>query len=210
MTRSILCGVDGSTDARLALRAAAQLSAQLDVRLVVAHVVQMLVQSPRLGPATIVPPIGAELDAGKNLLEHVLEEEGLADVEHTVVWGFPADRLADLADEEEAELIVVGSRGRGAFKSAILGSVSTDLIGVARCPVLVIPPGAAPGPGSRERGDRRRLRNDHDWTGGAPRDAASGDRRRPAGGVAARTVASSAARASSAVHSRGSRPSTGT
>ena len=40
-------------------------------------------------------------------------------------------------------MIVVGSRGRGAFKAAFLGSVSGELIGVARCPVLVVPPGAA-------------------------------------------------------------------
>jgi nucleotide-binding universal stress UspA family protein len=40
-------------------------------------------------------------------------------------------------------MIVVGSRGRGAFKAAFLGSVSTSLIGIARCPVLVVPPGAA-------------------------------------------------------------------
>jgi nucleotide-binding universal stress UspA family protein len=53
--------------------------------------------------------------------------------------GFPGDRLADLADEEAAELIIVGSRGRGAVKAAILGSVSTDVIGVARRPVLVVP-----------------------------------------------------------------------
>ena len=57
--------------------------------------------------------------------------------------GFPADRLADLADEEAAELVVVGSRGGGPLKAAFLGSVSTDLIAVARCPVLVVPPAAA-------------------------------------------------------------------
>src|ERR687888_334827 len=51
-------------------------------------------------------------------------------------------RLADLADEEDAELIVVGSRGRGRFKAAFLGSVSNSLVGVARCPVLIVPPGA--------------------------------------------------------------------
>jgi nucleotide-binding universal stress UspA family protein len=38
-------------------------------------------------------------------------------------------------------MIVVGSRGRGAFRAAFLGSVSSDLIGVARCPVLVVPKG---------------------------------------------------------------------
>jgi nucleotide-binding universal stress UspA family protein len=40
-------------------------------------------------------------------------------------------------------LIVVGSRGRGRFKAAFLGSVSNSLVGVARCPVLIVPPGAA-------------------------------------------------------------------
>lgn len=89
--------------------------------------------------------VEAELEAGESLLEQILSEEGLEDAEPRVVFGFPAARLADLADEERAELIVVGSRGRGAFKAALLGSVSTDLIGVARRPVLVVPPGTAHG-----------------------------------------------------------------
>jgi nucleotide-binding universal stress UspA family protein len=41
------------------------------------------------------------------------------------------------------KLIVVGSRGRGRFKAAFLGSVSNSLVGVARCPVLIVPPAAA-------------------------------------------------------------------
>jgi nucleotide-binding universal stress UspA family protein len=57
--------------------------------------------------------------------------------------GLPAERLADLADDEDAELIVVGSRGRGRFKASFLGSVSNSLVGVARCPVLVVPPGVS-------------------------------------------------------------------
>ena len=81
--------------------------------------------------------------AGEALVDRVLEEEDLVRAHRRVVLGFPADRLADVADEEAAELIVVGSRGRGAFKAAFLGSVSADVIGVARCPVLVVSPGAA-------------------------------------------------------------------
>ncbi|HEX7082792.1 MAG TPA: universal stress protein [Gaiellaceae bacterium] len=171
MSRSILCGVDGSEDARLALRAAAQLSAQLDARLVVAHVVQTAIVGPRIAPGAVTLPLGGEREAGELLLDGVLEAEGLEDVERRVVFGFPAERLADLADEEDAELIVVGSRGRGAFRAAFLGSVSTDLIGVARCPVLVVPPGAASGragvpvsagvpafSGRPARGDGSRLR----------------------------------------------------
>jgi nucleotide-binding universal stress UspA family protein len=81
--------------------------------------------------------------AGARLLEEIAADHGLVDVERRVVVGFPAERLADLADDEDAELIVVGSRGRGRFKAAFLGSVSSSLVGVARCPVLIVPPGAA-------------------------------------------------------------------
>jgi nucleotide-binding universal stress UspA family protein len=72
----------------------------------------------------------------------VAEQAKVESAERPVVAGLAAERLADLADEADAELIVVGSRGRGAFKAAFLDSVSTSLIGVARCPVLVVPPGA--------------------------------------------------------------------
>ena len=79
----------------------------------------------------------------KGLLTRLSAATGLERADRRVVTGYPAERLADLADEEGAELIVVGSRGRGAFKAAFLGSVSSSLIGVARCPVLVVPPGAS-------------------------------------------------------------------
>jgi len=146
MRRSIVCGVDGSRDARVALRLSAQLSEQLRVRLVVAHVVQPPAVAPGLGPTARQlgdVPVDALFAAGEALVDRVLEEEDLAGADRRVVLGFPADRLADIADEEAAELIVVGSRGRGAFKAAFLGSVSADVIGVARCPVLVVSPGAA-------------------------------------------------------------------
>lgn len=152
MNRTIICGVDGSPDARMALRYAGRLAEQLQARLLAVHVVQ-----------AALPPTGFEVTgrlmggidlnsqfaAGEHVLAELLEQEGLDDVEQLVVFGFPADRLADLADEQQAELIVVGSRGRGALKSALLGSVSKDLIGVARCPVLVVPPGATTPPAAR-------------------------------------------------------------
>jgi nucleotide-binding universal stress UspA family protein len=81
-------------------------------------------------------------EAGEHLLEQVAKAAGRGDAERRVVVGVPAEALADLADDEDAELIVVGSRGRGSFRAAFLGSVSNSLVGVARCPVLVVPPGA--------------------------------------------------------------------
>ena len=150
---SIVCGVDGSCDARVALRFAARLSSQLGVRLVIAHVVQPPLPLAGLGPTArqlTEIPVDALLTGGEALVERILEEERLGTAERRIVLGFPADRLADIADDEAADLIIVGSRGRGAFKAAFLGSVSTDLIGVARCPILVVPPAAAAALSKRE------------------------------------------------------------
>jgi nucleotide-binding universal stress UspA family protein len=150
MAKSIVCGVDGSADSQAALAVAARMADQLGARLVLANVVEYAhspyVTAGSFGLAPAPRPLTATLDeqlgAGERLLETMAEQAGLEQAERRVVTGFAAERLADLADEEDADLIVVGSRGRGAFKAAFLGSVSTSLIGVARRPVLVVPPGA--------------------------------------------------------------------
>lgn len=144
--RSIVCGLDGSDGARVALRVAARLARNLGLRLVVTHVVQPQPQltARGLGPTAgqlAALPLDALVAGGEALLAEILEEEQLGEAERRVVLGFTADRVADLADDEAAEMIVVGSRGRRGLKAAWLGSVSADLIGVARCPVVVVPPG---------------------------------------------------------------------
>jgi nucleotide-binding universal stress UspA family protein len=151
MQKSIVCGVDGSADSEAALAVAARMARRLGARLVLANVVEY-VHAPYAGVgamsagsvarASITDMLGEQVRAGERLLEEVAEQANVEAAEKHVVAGLAAERLADLADEENAELIVVGSRGRGAFKAALLGSVSTSLIGVARCPVLVVPPGA--------------------------------------------------------------------
>jgi nucleotide-binding universal stress UspA family protein len=151
MGAAIVCGVDGSRDSHVALDVAARLARRLDLRLVVAHVaepsfVPYAASAPFGGMAgryAVVEEMEAQEEAATALLERVVSDANLPDAELRTVVGMPAEGLADLADEEDAELIVVGSRGRGAFKAAFLGSVSNALVGVARCPVLVVPPGAA-------------------------------------------------------------------
>lgn len=153
MDRCIVCGVDGSADSQAALRVAADMAARLRLRLIMANVVEpspaLYAGATSFGGALSQPQFpttDAQEAVAKGLLTRLSAATGLEQADRRVVVGYPAERLADLADEEEAELIVVGSRGRGAFKAAFLGSVSTSLIGVARCPVLVVPPGAADPP----------------------------------------------------------------
>ena len=142
MSRSIICGVDRSAGSQGALEVAARLSARLGLTLVVAHVAEP-VFTPYAGRNAVIEVAESQVEAAERLLEQVIAAAGLVDAEHRAAVGVPAERLADLADEEDAEMIVVGSRGRGVFKAAFLGSVSNSLVGVARCPVLIVPPGAA-------------------------------------------------------------------
>jgi nucleotide-binding universal stress UspA family protein len=145
MAGTIICGVDGSLDSRAGLDTAVAFAERLGARLVLAHVVEYP-QTPHAAAAFAALDDGQE-EAGTRLLEQVALESGVEQAERRVVTGNPAERLAELADEMNADFIVVGSRGRGAFKAAFLGSVSNSLVGVARCPVLIVPRGA----GSEER-----------------------------------------------------------
>jgi nucleotide-binding universal stress UspA family protein len=148
MNRCIVCGVDGSSDSQAALGVAVDLAARLRLRLIMANVVEPS-HAPYAGASLGGPmsqprlPTDQEEEIAKELLTKLSATMGLERADRRVVIGYAAERLADLADEEGAEMIVVGSRGRGAFRAAFLGSVSTSLIGVARCPVLVVPPAAA-------------------------------------------------------------------
>ncbi|TXH45330.1 MAG: universal stress protein [Actinobacteria bacterium] len=59
-------------------------------------------------------------------------------VQMTDVMGNPAAALMDAAEADEADMIVVGSRGRGGFKRLLLGSVSEQCATHAHCPVVVV------------------------------------------------------------------------
>jgi len=66
-----------------------------------------------------------------------------ASMDREVRLGDPAVVLAEVAADCDAEMIVVGSRGRGAWRSAVLGSVSSELARLAACPVVIVPERAA-------------------------------------------------------------------
>ena len=54
------------------------------------------------------------------------------------LWGDPADTICDVADKEDIDLVVIGSRGMGQLTGLLLGSVSSRV--AARCskPVLIV------------------------------------------------------------------------
>ena len=83
--------------------------------------------------------------AAQHRLDRVVREE-LGDevaeqVERVALAEAPAPAL--LREAEEADLLVVGSRGLGGFKGLLVGSVSQQVTTHAPCPVLVVPPPAS-------------------------------------------------------------------
>jgi nucleotide-binding universal stress UspA family protein len=145
VSQSIICAIDGSDRGADALRVAVPLSSRLTTRLVLVHVAQV----PRAPGASGVPGAYKELREaalleGNELLERVADDYGAPPgTELVVEVGDPVERIVAVAKHEAAALVVVASRGRGATKSALLGSVSTSLGATAPCPVIVVPPEAS-------------------------------------------------------------------
>jgi nucleotide-binding universal stress UspA family protein len=73
----------------------------------------------------------------RSVVSEAAEALGLAGAETQVLSGDPAAAIARLAEERSARAIVVGSRGRGGLKRAVLGSVSDHLVRHAPCTVVV-------------------------------------------------------------------------
>jgi nucleotide-binding universal stress UspA family protein len=142
MQRPIICAVDGSEGARFAAVEAATLSSRFGAPLVLVHVTPP-VTLPGIStvPGAREQLATAERAEAMEMLERIASEHGLdQSVELLVLNGGAADALIRLAGEKQASYIVVGSRGRGAARSALLGSVSTQVAAKAPCPVLVVPP----------------------------------------------------------------------
>jgi nucleotide-binding universal stress UspA family protein len=141
MAGRIVVGVDGSEGSRVALRWAAEEArlhqADLDVVYSWHHPYETFV------PMWGLPPWEELESQARETLEKLIADEGLSDTtpptRAVLVQGPAAPVLLDAA--KDADLLVVGARGHGAFTGMLLGSVSQHCVTHARCPVSVVPSG---------------------------------------------------------------------
>jgi nucleotide-binding universal stress UspA family protein len=133
----ILLATDGSEEANLAASTAAELAKGTDSELHVVHVGSFV---PTFLAATEEEPGQAAREARKTLDDEVGRIEaadGTVARAHLRFGGAP-EEVVTLAEDIGVGLIVMGSRGRGGIRRALMGSVSERVVRHAHCPVLII------------------------------------------------------------------------
>ena len=105
----------------------------------VLHAIEPFAEVATLNPVAITAFADAAMAQVKSELEIVAAELRAPgrDVETVSVLGRVADAIVEDADRSKIDLIVLGSRGRRAIKSALLGSVSAEVVDRAPCPVII-------------------------------------------------------------------------
>ena len=138
----ILVGVDGSPAAKYAVDWAAREAAMRNVRLTIVHAVRPIgIPQPPLASSVAfarwqVEQGQAFLDKAVEIARSTTRDGGPTQIESELLFAPVVPTLVDLS--KEAQMVVVGSRGRGPFARSLLGSVSSSLIRHAHCPVAVI------------------------------------------------------------------------
>lgn len=146
MFRNIVWATDGSESADRALAYAKELALRSDAKLYAVHGDERFVG----GRSSGAPVLADEPDLESKIRTQVVtaRSEGFDASYETVPCdaGRTPHAIADFADIVDADVIVVGTRGRSPLAAALLGSVTQGLLHVAPCPVLAVPPTAAAPP----------------------------------------------------------------
>ena len=145
----LLVAVDFSDPTERILKVARRLAKSLEAKVWVVHAAE---PEPDFvgydaGPEVVRGQVAKELrDEHRRLQEYTdqLREAGV-DAKAILAQGPTVQTLLEMAEKQEADLIVVGSHGRGMVAEMMLGSVSQGLIRAGRWPVTVVPVGKQKG-----------------------------------------------------------------
>jgi nucleotide-binding universal stress UspA family protein len=136
----MIVGIDDGAASARALRRACGLAAQLGAEIHVVFVSH--VPATVLAAMSGLPTIGDDFAAAQRTNVWKEADAVLGGCSQPVtrvdLEGYPPDVLVDYAREIDADLIVVGSRGRGDLASLVLGSTSHRVVNNAPCDVLVV------------------------------------------------------------------------
>jgi nucleotide-binding universal stress UspA family protein len=142
--RSIVVGTDGSETAAEAVRQATQLARAVGARVHLVSAYEPVPESRLRAERLEVPQDLQWLVNPREDVERLLEQDAESmrgaglDVETLAREGDPADAILDVAEQRDADLIVVGNKGMTGAKRFLLGSVPNKISHHAPCSVLII------------------------------------------------------------------------
>lgn len=137
-TQRIVVGVDDSGGARAALAWALDEARRHQARITLVHA--FLLEVAWIDRADMARWSDLQRRAAETALAQIVDDVSPpagVEVDARVVEGNPVNVLIDAS--QDADLLVVGSRGRGGLAGVLLGSVSQRCVERAHCPVVVIP-----------------------------------------------------------------------
>jgi nucleotide-binding universal stress UspA family protein len=139
--KTILVTTDFSDTSKKAFSAARGLAKKYGAKVVVAYVEEdrpptMVMEFADVGIEQIM--VRQRELAVKRLDDLATREFGELDVEQRTAVGIPHLEIVQMAEDLEADMIVMGTHGRGFFSHAILGSTTERVVRRASCPVLVV------------------------------------------------------------------------
>ena len=133
---NVLVAVDGSEESLRAARFAVELAAPFHAKVTLLHVVPPIVLPGDAPWVSLAQIEEAEFEGAEGLVRELKGKLGV-EAQTLVKRGGPADTIVEVASTLKDCLVVVGSRGKGAVKRLLLGSVADRVVHLSHGPVLI-------------------------------------------------------------------------
>jgi len=145
MYKKILVATDGSENSKHAMNYAMETAAKWNAELLILTVIPRSLSylTPLDGTPVYIPQFdedlkNAYLSINKQAAETVMKGQPEIEVRILLKKGRPGEVIIDVADKEDVDLVVVGSRGLGGISGWVLGSTSRHVVDCCKMPVLVV------------------------------------------------------------------------
>jgi nucleotide-binding universal stress UspA family protein len=130
MFKTILVPTDGSKFAAKAEEIAISMSKKFDAKMVAIYIID----------EKLLYPFDVLEEEGKSILKKVREkgEKESVDVDQVLIVGDPAHDMAKIVEKLSADIVVIGTHGKGGLEKLLLGSVAENTLKSVKVPVLLV------------------------------------------------------------------------